>query len=102
MLAGFSRASMGCSPGWAGAIAYGATARIGLMAVHPDVQRPGIGRAIMEHLLEWATGRGATTVLLDASPAGVPLYARLGFVTHDHARAYRSSHPAAPAGLQAD
>jgi GNAT superfamily N-acetyltransferase len=92
----------GIPAGMGGAIAYGATARIGLMAVHPDVQRRGIGRAIMEHLLEWATGRGATTVLLDASPAGVPLYARLGFVTDDHARAYRSSHPAALAGLQAD
>lgn len=88
--------------GMGGAIAYGTTARIGLMAVHPDFQRRGIGQAIMEHLLEWATVRGATTVLLDATPAGVPLYTRLGFVTDDHARAYVYSHPAPPPGPQAD
>jgi GNAT superfamily N-acetyltransferase len=50
----------------------------------------------MEHLLEWAAGRGATTVLLDATPAGVPLYTRLGFVTDDHARAYTYHHPLSP------
>jgi GNAT superfamily N-acetyltransferase len=92
----------GIPAGMGGAIAYGATARIGLMAVHPNVQRRGIGRALMEHLLEWAAGRGATTVLLDATPAGVPLYTRLGFVTDDHARAYSSSRPAALAGPPAD
>src|SRR5260370_26753763 len=83
----------GIPAGMGGAIAYGATARIGLMAVHPDAQRRGIGRAIMEHLLEWATGRGAPPVLLDASPAGVPLYARLGFGTDHHTPALLSPHP---------
>src|SRR5258708_4967161 len=77
----------GIPAGMGGAIAYGATARIGLMAVPPRVQRPGIGRAFMEHLLEWATCRGATTLPLYASPAEVPLYARLRFVTHGHTRA---------------
>ncbi len=92
----------GIPAGMGGVIAYGATARIGLMAVHPDVQRRGIGRAIMEHLLEWAAGRGATTVLLDARPAGIPLYERLGFVTDDYAWAYNCAHPAALAGPLAD
>jgi GNAT superfamily N-acetyltransferase len=49
--------------GMGGAITYGTTARIGLMAVHPDFQRQGIGQAIMEYLLAWTTLRGATTVL---------------------------------------
>jgi GNAT superfamily N-acetyltransferase len=92
----------GTPAGMGGAIAYGAMARIGLMAVHPDFQRRGIGRAIMEHLLEWVAVRGATTVLLDATPAGVPLYTRLGFVTDDYARAYLCSHPATLARPQAD
>lgn len=91
----------GIPAGMGGAIAYGATARIGLMAVHPDFQRRGIGQAIMEHLLEWATVRGATTVLLDATPAGVPLYTRLGFVTDDYARAYVDTHRASSTRPQA-
>lgn len=91
----------GAPAGVGGAIAYGNFARIGLVAVHPDVQRQGIGRAIMEYLLEWAAVRGASTVLLDATPAGVPLYTRLGFVTDDFARAYSASPGASLAGPQA-
>ncbi len=92
----------GLPAGMGGAITYGAIARIGLMAVHPDLQRQGIGQAIMEHLLEWAAVRGATTVLLDATPAGVPLYTRLGFATDDYARAYICSQPALLAGPTAE
>ena len=91
----------GIPAGMGGAIAYGATARIGLMAVHPDFQRRGIGRAIMEHLLEWAVVRRATTILLDATPAGVPLYTRLGFVTDDYARAYVYTRRASPTSPKA-
>jgi photosystem II stability/assembly factor-like uncharacterized protein len=41
-------------------------------------------------------------IFLDAPPAGVPLYTRLGFVTDDYARAYSSSQPALFAGPKAE
>ncbi len=74
--------------GMGGALLSGARARIGLMAVLPEMQHQGIGAALMQHLLEWIANRGATTVLLDATPAGVPLYAKLGFIPDDTACAY--------------
>lgn len=92
----------GVPAGTGGVILYGDLARIGLIATHPDFQRRGIGLAIMEHLLAWARDRGATTVRLDASPAGAPLYARLGFVTDDLVRGYRWTSSAAPVEPMAD
>ncbi len=74
--------------GMGGALLYGTRARIGLMAVLPEMQHQGIGAAVMQHLLEWIAHRGATTVLLDATPAGVPLYAKFGFIPDDTASAY--------------
>jgi predicted N-acetyltransferase YhbS len=71
--------------GMGGALLSGARARIGLMAVLPEMQHQGIGAAMMQHLLEWIAHRGATTVLLDATPAGVPLYAKFGFIADDTA-----------------
>ena len=74
--------------GMGGALISGACARIGLMAVLPEMQHQGIGAAMMQHLLEWIAHRGATTVLLDATPVGVPLYTKLGFIPDDTACAY--------------
>ena len=74
--------------GMGGALFYDTFTRIGLMAVFPEIQHQGIGVAIMQQLLEWSANRGATTVLLDATPAGVPLYAKLGFITDDSACVY--------------
>jgi len=59
------------------------------MAVLPEMQHQGIGAAILQHLLKWIAHRGATTVFLDATPEGMPLYAKLGFVVDDAACAYR-------------
>ena len=74
--------------GMGGALLYGTRARIGLMAVLPEMQHQGIGAAIMQYLLEWSANRGATTVLLDATPAGAPLYEKVGFIADDTACAY--------------
>ena len=74
--------------GIGGALLYDTFARIGLVAVLPEVQRQGIGVAIMQQLLEWIAQRGATTVLLDATPVGVPLYSKLGFTVDDSVCAY--------------
>ncbi|HEY0757397.1 MAG TPA: GNAT family N-acetyltransferase [Ktedonobacteraceae bacterium] len=74
--------------GMGGALLYGAHARIGLMAVSPELQQQGIGATIMRHLLQWSVQHGATTILLDATPAGAPLYTKLGFALEDTVSAY--------------
>ncbi len=51
------------------------------MATHPDFQRQGIGRRILESLLDEIRDRaprGAYVTLL-ADPPGQPLYRKLGF-----------------------
>lgn len=53
---------------------------IGMVLVHPDFRRRGIGTALLEsairHLRE---EKGVTCVRLDATPEGRPLYEGLGF-----------------------
>ncbi|HEX9035785.1 MAG TPA: GNAT family N-acetyltransferase [Ktedonobacterales bacterium] len=53
---------------------------IGSVMVRPEFQRGGLGRAIMEHAISWLERQGARHIFLDATPAGRPLYRRLGFV----------------------
>ncbi|HEV2581546.1 MAG TPA: GNAT family N-acetyltransferase, partial [Ktedonobacteraceae bacterium] len=69
--------------GFGGAIHYGAFAYIGMMSVHPAMQRRGIGQVIMDYLLDWLDRRACPTILLDATPAGRPLYERCGFIEKD-------------------
>jgi predicted N-acetyltransferase YhbS len=49
---------------------------LGMVIVAPDCQGKGIGRKLMELLLEALGGR---VTVLHATPAGEPLYAKLGF-----------------------
>ncbi len=87
--------------GMGGCLFYGTVARIGLMAVLPEMQHQGIGAAILQQLLSWCANRGATTVFLDATPAGVPLYARFGFLTFDCSCAYIQRRPSPPVNPKA-
>lgn len=80
--------------GTGGVTMYGTTAYVGLVAVDPRAQSRGIGRAVMERVLALAAGRGAATILLDASDAGRPLYEKLGFVTDDGVGLWRREAPA--------
>ena len=60
---------------------YGrAMAWIGMMLVHPDNRRRGIGLRLMQTALAHLHDREIACVRLDATPAGHPLYERLGFV----------------------
>jgi predicted N-acetyltransferase YhbS len=52
---------------------------IGMMLVHAEHQRRGIGTRLMRQALEYLEGCGVTCVKLDATPAGRPVYERLGF-----------------------
>lgn len=77
-------ASVGDTPaGMGGTTYYASFAYIGLLGVLPTMQGHGIGRAVMEELLERSRKRACPTVLLDASGAGQPLYLRLGFLEDD-------------------
>ena len=71
-------------------------ARLGLVVVSPDSQGLGIGRRLMERLLTDAP----RSVMLLATPAGRPLYERLGFVevgaVCQHQGEYRGGRPADP------
>jgi GNAT superfamily N-acetyltransferase len=72
--------SDGVPAGLAGAVNYGPLAYVGLVSVLPSMQRQGVGQAMMAHLLNWLRQGGDPVVALDATPAGAPLYERLGFV----------------------
>src|SRR5438552_9305720 len=52
-----------------------------MMLVHEAHQRRGIGTRLMRQALEYLQGRGVECVKLDATPAGRPLYEKLGFVS---------------------
>jgi GNAT superfamily N-acetyltransferase len=67
----------------AGAVAafsYPEFASIGYMVVDPDYQGKGIGRALMQQVMQALQQNGITRITLEATVAGAPLYASLGFV----------------------
>jgi GNAT superfamily N-acetyltransferase len=52
---------------------------VGMMLVHPEFRRRGIATALLQHGLAYLRARGVLCIKLDATPAGRPLYERLGF-----------------------
>jgi GNAT superfamily N-acetyltransferase len=52
---------------------------IGMVLVHPEHRRRGIGRALFHHCLRWLQERGVCCIKLDATPAGKQLYEGMGF-----------------------
>jgi ribosomal protein S18 acetylase RimI-like enzyme len=79
----FLASSDGIPAGMVASIIYSDYAYVGLMGIHQDFQRKGLGLALMEHLLAWMEEQKVPLVKLDASPAGQPLYEKLGFVPLD-------------------
>lgn len=60
---------------------YGqAMAWIGMMLVHPEHRRRGIGTRLMRIAMDYLHGKGIHCIRLDATPAGRPVYEKLGFV----------------------
>ncbi len=74
--------------GTVAAVDYGPVAYIGLMAVDPALQRRGIARRLVEHLLAQLDARKCERMLLDATESGAPLYASFGFVDDARARVF--------------
>lgn len=47
--------------------------------VRPEHRRVGVGRALMEAIVEWARAEGMVRIVLAPSEMSVPFYAALGF-----------------------
>ncbi|HZZ79520.1 MAG TPA: GNAT family N-acetyltransferase [Gemmataceae bacterium] len=58
---------------------FGAIAWINLVLVERTMRKQGIGTALLRHVLDALDARGITSVRLDATALGQPVYARLGF-----------------------
>ena len=86
----FLALSHGSPAGMVGTVNYGPYAYVGLMAVHQEFQRQGIGLSLMQYLLAWLDSQSAPCVLLDASDKGQPMYKKLGFLAYD--RTYVFQH----------
>ena len=59
-----------------------AEAHVLTLCVRPDSQQQGLGRMMMEHMIELASQGGAETILLEVRPSNTPaihLYHQLGF-----------------------
>jgi ribosomal protein S18 acetylase RimI-like enzyme len=69
--------------GMVGSTVYSTFAYIGMMGVHQQFQRCGVGLALMQHLLKWLDGKYISQVQLDASEVGQPMYEKLGFVAQE-------------------
>ena len=52
---------------------------IGMVLVHPEHRRRGVGRALLHHCIAWLQARRVRCVKLDATPAGKQVYDGLGF-----------------------
>lgn len=61
-------------------------AALGLVGVEPGHQGRGLGRQLMQGLLD---GVGGRTVILHATPAGAPLYQSFGFVGQSTVRQWQ-------------
>lgn len=76
----FVAESNGAPAGTATTTVYGAElAWIGMVLVHPDQRRRGIGQALLQRCLGHLRDRGVRCIKLDATPLGQPVYERLGF-----------------------
>jgi predicted N-acetyltransferase YhbS len=67
---------------------------IGMVLVDVEHRRQGIGGALLAHALEHLERLGVQTIALDSTPAGQPLYARLGFVDAFELARWRGPIPA--------
>src|ERR1700753_149172 len=59
----------------------GKFAWISMVLVDPDYRNRGIGTSLLQRAIEYLDSTGMATQKLDATPAGKPLYEKLGFVT---------------------
>jgi len=59
---------------------FGPVAWIGMMLVEQDHRGRGIGKRLMKQAIDWLESQRVETIRFDATPLGLPVYERLGFV----------------------
>lgn len=74
----------------------GQVAWIGMMLVHRDFRRQGIGKRLMQAALDYLDALGVPCVKLDATPAGRPVYLKLGFQEESSLNRWAREAPALP------
>ena len=81
--------------GTASTTAYGTqSAWIGMILVHPDFRRRGIGSTLMTRCIQYLQQRQVESIKLDATDQGRPVYLKLGFQDERAINRYR--RPAGP------
>ncbi len=70
----------GASVGTTTTCVFDGVAWIAMVLVDKSVRSRGIGTALLKHALDYLKERNVRTVRLDATPAGRPIYEKLGFV----------------------
>jgi predicted N-acetyltransferase YhbS len=91
----------GAIVGTATAVAYGQTGWIGLVFVAPAWRGRGLGRVLTEAAQHHLQTLGCQSLLLAATPLGLPIYTRLGFAEaggYTVLTGHVSGPPAAPTG----
>ena len=76
-----------------GATDYGPFAYLGMMTVRKELQGKGIGGALFRKELKWLGDHGVSSLRLDATEAGFPIYARNGFEVLDRAVLFQCPDP---------
>jgi GNAT superfamily N-acetyltransferase len=70
----------GAPAGTATTTLYGTElAWVGMLLVHPEYRRRGVGQALLQRCIEHLQSRGVRCIKLDATPLGKPVYDKLGF-----------------------
>ncbi len=87
--------SGGALVGCGGSTIMGMVSYIGLVGVDPALQRRGIATGLMRALIAWSQEHSCSSVLLDASDKGKPLYLQLGFAIEDTVSIWRAQKTAA-------
>jgi ribosomal protein S18 acetylase RimI-like enzyme len=67
---------------------------IGMVLVHPDARRLGIGTKLLRHTIEYLQQRGTSCVKLDATAMGRKVYVPMGFVDEYELSRFEGTAPA--------
>lgn len=85
----------GARVGTATTIAYGQTCGwIGMVLVHPDARRGGLGTRLLRHAIAHLQACGVSCVKLDATPMGKKVYVPMGFRDEYELSRYEGIAPA--------
>lgn len=69
---------------------------IGMVLVHPDARRLGIGTKLLRQAIAYLQGRGVASVKLDATPMGRNVYLPMGFRDEYELTRFQGVTPTAP------